>query len=87
MQSKQPNDPNPKYCQLILTEDLFEGWTLTHEWGRQNGSRRLTKKHFPNHESAEDALMDIRDKQIENGFKVMFIQGDAIDGQRSLPMV
>ena len=82
MQSKAPGDSNPKYCQLILTEDLFEGWTFTREWGRQNASRRVGKTHYLTYGEAEEVLLGVRDKQLADGYQVMFVQGDSVNGLR-----
>ncbi len=64
-----------RYYQLLLLEDLLDGWTLIREWGQQGRSGRIKRDHFENRELAQDALLRVRDSQIKRGFKVVFLQG------------
>lgn len=64
-----------RYYQLLLLEDLLDGWTLIREWGQQGRSGRIKRDHFANRELAQDALLRVRDSQIKRGFKVVFLQG------------
>lgn len=64
-----------RYYQLLLLEDLIDGWTLVREWGPQGRSGRVKRDHFENRESAENALLRVRDSQLKRGFKVVFMQG------------
>ena len=45
-----------RYYQLLLLEDLLDGWTLIREWGQQGRSGRVKRDHFENREKAEGAL-------------------------------
>lgn len=64
-----------RYYQLLLLEDLLDGWTLVREWGQQGRSGRVKRDHFENRETAENALLRVRDSQLKRGFKVVFMQG------------
>lgn len=66
-----------RYYHLHLQEDLLEGWTLICEWGYQGAAGRVKKEHFPDRESAEAALLRVRDEQIKRGYQVVFIQAQA----------
>lgn len=64
-----------RYYQLLILEDLLDGWTLIREWGQQGRSGRVKRDHFETREMAEDALLRVRDSQLKRGFKVVFMQG------------
>ena len=65
----------PRYYQLVLQEDLINGWTLVREWGQQGYAGRVKRDHFAERSSAEAALLRVRDSQLKRGFKVVFMQG------------
>ncbi len=65
----------PRFYHLHLQEDLMGGWTLVREWGFQGSGGRLLKTHFPDLDSAQQALMQVRDEQVRRGYRVVFIQG------------
>ena len=65
----------PRYYQLVLLEDLINGWTLVREWGQQGNAGRVKRDHFPDRPAAEAALLRIRDSQLARGYKVVFMQG------------
>ena len=75
MQIPALEDKPSRYYQLILLEDLIDGWTLIREWGQQGRSGRVKKDHFDDRDSAEAALLRVRDSQLKRGFKVVFMQG------------
>jgi len=75
MQIPALDDKPSRYYQLLLLEDLLDGWTLIREWGQQGRSGRIKRDHFENHDLAQDALLRVRDSQIKRGFKVVFLQG------------
>ena len=77
MQIPPAGDKAPRYCHLHLQEDLLEGWTLIREWGYQGAAGRVKKEHFNDRESAESALLRVRDEQIERGYQVVFMQAQA----------
>jgi len=75
MQIPALEDKPSRYYQLLLLEDLLDGWTLIREWGQQGRSGRVKRDHFENREMAESALLRVRDSQLKRGFKVVFMQG------------
>jgi predicted DNA-binding WGR domain protein len=74
MQILPEGDKPPRYYHLHLQEDLIDGWTLIREWGYQGTAGRLRKEHYPDRETAEAALVKVRDEQIRRGYRVVFIQ-------------
>jgi predicted DNA-binding WGR domain protein len=74
MQIPPEGDKAPRYYHLHLQEDLIDGWTLIREWGYQGAAGRLRKEHYPDRETAEAALVKVRDEQIRRGYRVVFIQ-------------
>ncbi|HHH43131.1 MAG TPA: WGR domain-containing protein [Gammaproteobacteria bacterium] len=64
----------PKFYHLHLQEDLLEGWTLVREWGFQGSGGRVIRDHYVDRESAEKAMMAIRDAQLKKGYQVVFMQ-------------
>lgn len=74
MQIKQ-QDQQTRYYQLLLQQDLLEGWTLVREWGKQGSSGRVKRDHFPCQNDALRAMERVRDAQISRGFQTVFIQG------------
>ncbi|MFV1984489.1 MAG: WGR domain-containing protein [Thiohalomonadales bacterium] len=68
-------DKPPRFYQLILQADLIGGWTLIRESGYQGKSGRVQRSHFESYEGALEAMMTWRDKQINRGFKVVFMKG------------
>ena len=70
-----PSDAGPpRFYHLHLQEDLLEGWTLIREWGYQGAGGRVAKDHYPDRESAQNAMLAVRDAQIKKGYQVVFIQ-------------
>ena len=59
---------------LHLQEDLLEGWTLVREWGFQGAGGRMVRDHYPDRETAEEAMFKLRDAQLKKGYKVVFMQ-------------
>jgi len=74
MQILPDDDTAPRYYHLHLQEDLIDGWTLIREWGYQGAGGRVRKEHFSDRESAEAALVRVRDEQIRRGYRVVFMQ-------------
>lgn len=74
MQIPPEADKPPRYYHLHLQEDLIEGWTLVREWGYQGAGGRLMKEHFPDRDSAQEALMRVRDEQLKRGYRVVFME-------------
>jgi predicted DNA-binding WGR domain protein len=70
-----PSDAGPpRFYHLHLQEDLLEGWTLIREWGFQGAGGRVVKDHYPDRESAQNAMLSARDAQIKKGYQVVFMQ-------------
>jgi hypothetical protein len=65
----------PRYCHLILQQDLLGGWTLLRESGQQGGRTSLKREVFLEREAAEGALIAARDLHLRKGYQVMFTQG------------
>ena len=74
MQIPPAGDKAPRFYHLHLQEDLLEGWSLIREWGYQGARGRVAREQFPDRESAESALIRIRDEQISRGYRVVFMQ-------------
>jgi predicted DNA-binding WGR domain protein len=75
MQIPALEDKPSRYYQLLLLEDMLDGWTLVREWGQQGRSGRVKRDHFENYDAAQNALLRVRDSQLNRGFKVVFMQG------------
>jgi predicted DNA-binding WGR domain protein len=76
MQTMAEMDTSPRFYQLVLQEDLLNGWTLVREWGRQGSSGRVKKDHFKSREDAQHALLKVRDAQLKRGFRVVYMRGE-----------
>ena len=74
MQIPPTDDRPPRFYHLHLQEDLIDGWTLLREWGNQGARGRLAREHFSDYESAEQALLKVRDDQLRRGYRVVFMQ-------------
>jgi len=68
-------EQQPRYYQLLLQQDLIDGWTLVREWGNQGSSGRVKRDHFPSRTDALNAMERVRDAQLSRGFRVVFMQG------------
>ena len=66
-----------KFYHLHLQEDLLDGWTLVREWGFQGAGGRTVKDHYPDRQSAEDAMLRHRDAQLKKGYRVVFMQAQS----------
>ena len=65
-----------RYYQLVLQEDLINGWTLVREWGQQGAAGRVKKDHFATREDAQRALLKVRDAQLQRGYRVVYMRGE-----------
>ncbi len=65
----------PRFYQLAIQRDLINGWSLVREWGQEGSSGRVKKDHFTDWDRAVDAMLRIRDTQLQRGYKVVFMQG------------
>jgi predicted DNA-binding WGR domain protein len=75
LQTPPAADLPPRYCHLILQEDLIEGWSLIRETGAQGRAGRIKQQHFPDRNLAEVALIAARDEQVKRGYQVVYIEG------------
>ncbi len=76
LQAPAVTGKRPRFYQLMLQQDMLGGWTLLRESGYQ-GSQGTTKRdHYSDYDRAMNELTLLRDKQLKNGYKIMFIQGD-----------
>lgn len=66
---------SPKYCHLILEQDLLGSWTLLRETGQPGGRTGLKREVFLDLDQAQQALLAARDSHLKRGFRVMFAQG------------
>ena len=67
----------PRFVHLMVQEDMLEGWTLIKETGYQGSKGRVTRSQFAKQDEAIAALIRERDRQINNGYKVVFVEGQA----------
>ncbi|MFV2059450.1 MAG: hypothetical protein ACC653_02130 [Gammaproteobacteria bacterium] len=65
----------PRFYQLIIQPDLIGGWTLIRESGYQGKSGRVQRDHYELYDDALESMMNWRDKQINRGFKVVYMKG------------
>ncbi|MDH5324087.1 MAG: WGR domain-containing protein [Gammaproteobacteria bacterium] len=75
LQTRAEPDKAPRFYHIWLQQDLIEGWTLVTESGQQGSSGRVSRRHFQHWEEAEQAMQDCRDRQINRGYTVVFVQG------------
>lgn len=78
MQTPAADDQVPRYYQLLMQEDLLEGWTLIREWGRQGSPGRVKRDHFPSLEETLQACIKVRDMQLKKGFQIVFSRGQEL---------
>ena len=71
----QLKEQQTRYYQLLLQQDLIDGWTLVREWGNQGASGRVKRDHFPSRNDALSALERVRDAQLNRGFRIVLMQG------------
>jgi predicted DNA-binding WGR domain protein len=76
MQTVAEADKYPRFYQLLLQEDLINGWTLVREWGQQGAAGRVKKDHFSTREDAQRALLKVRDAQLQRGYRVVYMRGE-----------
>ena len=76
MQTVAEDGKFPRFYQLVLQEDLINGWTLVREWGQQGSTSKVKKDHFSSREEAQHALLKVRDTQLKRGFRVVYMQGE-----------
>lgn len=76
MQSPAAAAEAPKYCQLMLQQDLFGGWMLLRETGQPGGRISVKREQFLDYKDAQAAFERARDQHLKKGFRVTFLQGE-----------
>ena len=64
-----------RFVHLILQEDLMGGWSLIRESGRQGSPGTIKREHFTDREEALEAMTKWRDKNINRGYNIAFVEG------------
>ncbi len=59
------------------------GWTLVRESGTQGSPGTIKREQFESQEDAMDAMIKWRDKNIERGYRIAFVQGDSFNSHTS----
>jgi predicted DNA-binding WGR domain protein len=80
MQTTQMGNKAPRFYHLHMQEDLLDGWTLIKESGYQGAAGKVTKEYYSNHDDALEALIATKDKQVARGYRIVFAQGENIEG-------
>ena len=75
MQKPAMYDKPARFYQLIVQADLLQGWSLVREWGRQGSAGRIKKEYFKNRDEALERFVNVRDKQLESGFRIVYMEG------------
>jgi len=78
MQTPAEDKQAPRYYQLLVQEDLLEGWTLIREWGRQGAAGRVKRDHFATLDETLQACIKVRDTQLNKGYQVVFSRGQEL---------
>lgn len=76
MQTPVMDGKPPRYYQLLLQQDLIEGWNVIREWGQQGSPGRVKHNHYEARDDALRAMLMIRDAQVKRGYQVMFVRGE-----------
>ena len=71
-----------RFIHLVLQEDLMGGWTLIRESGKQGSPGTVKRENFTNKEQALEAMIKWRDKNINRGYRVAFVEGDKLPADR-----
>lgn len=75
MQTPAEQEQAPRYYQLLVQEDLLDGWTLIREWGRQGVSGRIKRDHFATLDETLQACIKVRDTQLSKGYQIVYSKG------------
>ncbi len=75
MQTPPMQDQIPRFYQLCLERDLFNGWSLIKEWGQVGSPGRIKREYYDDLEKAQLAFQRARDQQSKRGYRVVFVQG------------
>ena len=75
MQTQVVENKPPRFYQIILEQDLLDGWNLLRETGLQGTSGKITRQHFQEIDEAQQVFMKVRDQQIKKGYRTVFVEG------------
>ncbi len=75
MQTAPEAERAPRFYHLFLQQDLINGWTLVKENGQQGSSGKVSKQQFESWDDALEAMLNLRDRQLNRGFSVVFVEG------------
>ena len=75
MQTRPDQSGPPRFCELILQEDLLGRWTLIKQAGATGARGSHRRQHFDDRCAAQQALVEHRDRMLAKGYAVMFIHG------------
>jgi len=78
MQMPAIQEQTPRFYQICLEPDLLEGWMVIKEWGQAGSAGRVKREYYPSMEDAQQAVDAARDAQLKRGYKVVFVQGEAM---------
>ena len=78
MQTPAVEDAPLRYYQLVLQQDMLDGWTLVRESGRQDAAGRVRRDHYATREEAEHALVKAWKMMSKRGYQVVYVQGERI---------
>jgi len=65
----------PRFYHLVLQEDLLGGWNLVREWGVTGRAGFTRRDHFEDRDGALSALVEARDRQLQRGYRLMYVDG------------
>lgn len=68
-------DGAPRYCQLMLQQDLLGGWLLIRETGLQGGRSTVRREQYLDLVAAQEAMTAARDQHLRKGYRLVFAQG------------
>ncbi len=75
LQKSAETNETPRFCHIVLQEDLISGWTVTRESGIQGTAGRVARQYFASLELAQEAVTRMRDQQVKQGYRVVFTEG------------
>ena len=80
MQIPAMEERPPRFCHLLLEEDLIEGWLLVQESGYQGSPGKVKRRHYAQRDEAMGELIRNRDVQLSRGFQIVFIDNQGQSG-------
>lgn len=83
LQTIGQTDGPTRFCQLVIQKDMLGGWNLIKESGYQGSAGRVVRDHFDTWEAAEQALAQHRDKHLQRGYRIVYVQGQQFPSEKS----